>query len=169
MKRLLAFSVALLFLVAAWLIGYGGQDKARVRFAFYAESTSPVKIEMLHVTFSDGGNVRSVRGADFFTDETFGQPHSVWFDTPLSGTLTVTFSLVSPTGDVVSHGEFAIPLQPDWAWGVDFHATNHNPYTVCFGCFGYQAFPLDQAYHDASTSALYAIWGGNSIKNPVVY
>jgi hypothetical protein len=44
-----------------------------------------------------------------------------------------------------------------------------NPTRLCFGCIGARAFPLAAAYQRTERDSVWLIWGGNYIRNPVIY
>ena len=145
-------------------------DQARIRFAFYRSSlASPIQKDMLHISFSDDLSVKEAHGSEFFTDPDFGHPHSIWYETRTSGTVSVDISLVSESGDTVSHGDMSLVLRPDWQWQIDFHICDNNPLEYCMGCFGHKAFGLKEAYQGSAAESLHVTWGGNSISNPVIY
>ncbi len=77
--------------------------------------------------------------------------------------------MVDTTGDTVGLGNTDIPLHADWAWNVDVFAAHRNPSQCAFGVTGCRAFTLNPAYRDSLSDSLYLLWGGNSIKNPVIY
>jgi hypothetical protein len=144
------------------------QDEATVRFRFINQ-VSRVNVPMLHITYNHGATARTLRDSDFHFDSTSQQYLTSTFATPLAGTLSLNVLLTDTTGDTVSSGSAAIPLRPDWAWGIDIFPSHTNPYLYSFGVVGYQAFPLRPAYQDSLSDSLYLLWGGNSIKHPVIY
>jgi hypothetical protein len=91
------------------------------------------------------------------------------FDTGTSGTFTITFALMSGGVATTTAGTVDIPLRKDWSWGVDFWLTDTDPAGMCFGCFGSEAFDVDPVLGLAPDVKLWAVWGGNSISNPVTY
>ncbi len=143
-------------------------DEAKARFTFI-NSLSQLNVNMLKITFNDGSSTRSVNGSQFYIDSTFLQYHTNWYTTPLSGTLSLSYILTDTTGDTISQGSAAIPLKSDWAWQFDICPDHHNPYYYSFGVVGFKAFSINPAYCDSTTDSIFVLWGGNSIKNPVVY
>jgi hypothetical protein len=91
------------------------------------------------------------------------------FDTPTSGTARVAFTMVLPGGREVSAGEVTVALRGDWTWGFDLSAATQDPARTCFGCSGSKAFALPADLRSAGRDSLWLVWGGNSIKHPVVY
>ena len=91
------------------------------------------------------------------------------FDTPTSGTARVAFTVVLPGGREASAGEVTVALRGDWSWGFELIAATEDPARVCFGCYGSKAFALPADLRAAGGDSLWLVWGGNSIKHPVVY
>lgn len=98
-----------------------------------------------------------------------GDRHSQEFDTPKSGTGRVSFAVKMPDGREVGAGEVTVPLRDDWAWDFDLSAKTEDPRRTCFGCVGSKAFALRQEFRETGRDSLWLVWGGNSIKHPVVY
>ncbi|MCI0696171.1 hypothetical protein L0337_29735 [candidate division KSB1 bacterium] len=133
-------------------------EEARVSFTFinYAQ----IKREMIRLTFTDGRRIWNLDGTDFKSE--YDGPHSSGrtrtFETARSGELKVTFKLIDQ-GEVISSGQFELPLRSDWGWGIDFlpGPARENPIEGCFGCFGAKVFALDSSYAESLTDSLYAI------------
>jgi len=139
-----------------------------VEFYFYPSEHFDVK--MLTVTFSDGIRKRTFTGVDFDDYNGDGQLFGTGRLATLPlGRLTVSFTLTSEEGVLLSSGKFDLPLKPDWGWGIDFMPGSHNPLEGCFGCLGAQVFLINPGFRAAPDDALYVVWGGNSISNPAVY
>lgn len=90
------------------------------------------------------------------------------FATPMSGQLDVEFTL-SDHGAAVANGSVRVDLRPDWAWGFRILVDSANPTRLCFGCEGARAFPLAESHRRSAVDSVWIVWGGNSIKHPVVY
>jgi hypothetical protein len=88
--------------------------------------------------------------------------------TPTAGRLDLEFSLVD-RGTTASTGTVHVDLRPDWTWGFRISIDSVNPVRPCFGCIGAVSFPLAAAYRRGPADSVWVSWGGNSIKNPVVY
>jgi hypothetical protein len=138
-----------------------GPDEAKVQFRLYKDESLLIDRSSLLMEFSDGQTMRSIQN-----DATSDYWVSPEFDTPLIGTLALSFTLVATTGAVLSQGTFELPLKPDRIRVIDFEVSDHNPMQTCMGCVGYKEFPLTQAYRGKPGSALYLTWGENSIKSP---
>jgi hypothetical protein len=153
----------LLILALASVLGCGGPEaQASARFS----PTSKLPPSTFTVTLDDGGTKHSYRGADYFT--TSGTVNTPVIETRTSGTLRIQFELAS--GDTpISEGEVLLPLRKDWIWGASIMVDSLNPTRYCFGCVGSKAFPLAAAYRRVPQDSVWMTWGGNSIKNPVVY
>jgi hypothetical protein len=91
------------------------------------------------------------------------------FETAHSGTLHIQFQLLDGGSPSATAGSFDLPLQEDWRWGVDFIVSDRDPLQGCWGCVDSNAFDLDPAFGYTPDFKLWAVWGGNSISNPVVY
>ena len=91
------------------------------------------------------------------------------FETAHSGTLHVQFQLLNGGSPSATTGSFDLELREDWRWGVDFIVSDRDPMQGCWGCSDSIAFELDPAFGYTSDFKLWAVWGGNSISNPVEY
>ncbi len=168
MKQMRSYRFALLFLGLLSACSFL-TDEAKVRFVYQPGMNSYITANMFIISASDGRTTWEVDGSDFATADGWEAPHTPYYNTRRSSTLTIDFALNGPQGELISEGIVSLPLRSDWAWSIDFHPAAVNPYEFCFGCSGYRAFSLAEAYRDTVTDSLYVIWGGNSIKNPVIY
>lgn len=91
------------------------------------------------------------------------------FDTPTSGDARVSFVVVLPDGRQASSGDATVSLRGDWAWRFDLMASAEDPRKSCFGCYGSKPFALPADLRTTDRDSLWLVWGGNSIKHPVVY
>lgn len=142
-------------------------DDARVSVSFLPRG--PLAVSMLRVRLSDGARTHNLGPADFTTGGASAPHRSRELPTRQRGTLRVAFALVAGAGDTVSRGEVELPLRRDWRYGVDIMPDTADPTRFCFGCQGSRAFGLAAAYAGPAADSVYVVWGGNSIKNPVVY
>ena len=94
---------------------------------------------------------------------------STEFETQRSGSIVIPFTLLWNGEDTATTGSVELPLKSDWRWGLDFYLSDVDPRDTCFGCMGSRAFDVDPALGLAPEVKLWAVWGGNSISNPVVY
>lgn len=97
------------------------------------------------------------------------QTHVGPFETAHSGTLHIQFQLLNGGSPSTTTGSVDLPIQEDWRWDVDFIVSDRSPMQGCFGCSDAIAFDLDPAFGYTPDFKLWAVWGGNSISNPVVY
>ena len=145
-------------------------EEARVSFTFV--NYSQLKRDMISLSFSDGKRIWRLNGSDF--ESGYDGPHSSGstrlFNTATTGDLKVSFQLIDG-GKLVSSGWIELPLRSDWGWSIDFvpAPARRNPFDACFGCSGARAVALDSLYTESPTDSMNVIWGGNSIKHPVVY
>lgn len=98
-----------------------------------------------------------------------GRRNGPAFDTPQKGTATVTFSVILPDGRAIATGQASVPLRGDWEWDFELMALTDDPKPTCFGCFGSKSFALPADLRSAGRDSLWLVWGGNSIRDPVVY
>jgi hypothetical protein len=142
-------------------------DQARVQVAFWARE--PLAIDMLRVWVSDGSRAYGLGPANFH-----GRGGVLFYDSPdlvtaTRGTLRFTYALLASSGDTVSEGTVELPLRSDWQWGIDVIPDSINPIQQCFGCAGSRNFSLAPGFRGPRVDSIFVLWGGNSIKNPVVY
>jgi hypothetical protein len=91
------------------------------------------------------------------------------FPTAQSGTLHVQFQLLNGDSPSTTTGSVDLSLRKDWRWGVEFIVSTTNPADICFGCTDSEAFGIDPALGYGPDVKLWVVWGGNRIKNPVMY
>ncbi len=163
LTRPLLQSVALLAAVAC---SDAGDDQALVSVTYFG--APPVMLDMLTVTISVATHQWVWSGSQFITDASNGSPHTPPVETPTTGTLQVHFRLTDG-GIVVSSGEVELPLRPDWRWGISLHTETTDPVRSCFGCIGSKAFPLPVSLRTPGRDSIWFVWGGNSIKHPVIF
>lgn len=120
--------------------------------------------ELLTVTVTDPSGIRTLRGSDIGADWSDGRQ----FTTATSGSLQVAFRFAA--GSVVaSEGAVEVPLRTDWTYDFTLSVDSLDPTRFCIGCMGHRAFPLDAAYRVSPRDSVWLVWGGNYIKNPVIY
>lgn len=143
-------------------------DGALAQVVVSAHLPPPLSIEHLAVHFDDGTRQWTVHGR-----ELAHASGNVWRGEPIatadSGTLAVRYVLTAPDARVVSEGRIELPLQPDWIHGIDIHAATEDPRRYCMGCRGSVRFALAPQGQSPAADAVYVVWGGNFIANPVVY
>ncbi len=127
--------------------------------------------DMLTVAVNDGRSVWLFDASDFDENPQYGGAWSTpEVETSNSGTVTVEFVLIDPSGQEISHGSASETLRPDWRWGFTISRKDTDPMLDCFGCFGSESFPiLNPAYAFSDSDSVFIVWGGNSISNPVDY
>lgn len=116
------------------------------------------------VRFDDGSGERIVRPSDFKLRE-WGFPTSERIDTRSSGTLDIHVTLTRD-GKAVAQGSVALPLKPDWTYGISLSAHARNPVEGCLGCMGVRSFPIEGST-GPNPEKLHIVWGGNSISAPL--
>lgn len=110
---------------------------------------------------------QSWRGSEIGSDE--APNHSMPVQTPDAGTLQIRAVLNAADGELLAAGEADLVLESDWRWGVTVWWTDRDPALECFGCMGRIAIPIPAELRSNPSDSLYLVWGGNSIRNPVVY
>jgi len=129
----------------------------------------PLNLSMLRLTFREGTRAWEARGGDFAPSADFGWPHSPEWATGQAGDIDVGFELADSTGTGLVAGRITLPLRRDWRWRVDLINATDNPALGCFGCAGSRAYALPPGYRASPSESLWVVWGGNSIRHPVVY
>ena len=121
----------------------------------------------MKVELNAPGWSKTLTGLDFGTADapTYTEP----FETPGAGTLQVSILLKDSAGGHLNSGSIALDIRSDWRWGIDFVLSDKNPFYGCFGCTGCKVIVLDSVYRTTPKDSLFIVWGGNSIKHPVVY
>jgi hypothetical protein len=159
----IAPSILLLLVVGCSTIE--SEDSSEVQLSLQGNSEILRQAINLDIMTSEWRKV--LTGNDFAAP---GAPnHTQPFTTPKSGKLQVQFTLTDSTGDHLSSGVVSLDIRVDWRWSVDFVLSSQNPFNGCFGCLGYTSFPVDSVFQKGVKDSLYVIWGGNSIKHPVIY
>ena len=144
------------------LAALGCDDDARVTVRY--DEVARLPSELLTVTVTDPFATHTLRGRDIGGSGREGRQ----IETPIVGKLRVAFRFATGSA-VVSEGAAEVPLRADWIYGFSVQVDSVNPTRFCFGCMGSQAFALDEAYRRSARDSVWLVWGGNSIKNPVVY
>jgi hypothetical protein len=141
-------------------------SRARVRFELGRWDREPARIirpEGVVIQLEDSFGWRSISGTDMKNDES-GVPVSPWIATDTKGRLEVKVMVTDATG-ATAGGAFDLELRDDWHWNVMLTQYPHDPQIGCMGCFGSHRFTTSVA----QDWSMWAVWGGNSISNPVVY
>lgn len=144
---------------------FGNDDQSRVRLNIDGN------IQLLRSTITVQLNTpawtKTLNGSDFGTP---GAPtYTQTFTTATSGDLEAVITLTDRTGSHISSGTITLGLEPDWAWSITIVLDNRNPYYTCFGCMGYKTVETDTVFQRSASDSLFVVWGGNSIKHPVIY
>lgn len=153
-------------LLSSLLLAACGPPDALVSVSF--RGSPPLALEMVTAQASDGQRSWTWTPDDFRATTEHPAPTTPERSTPTSGMLQLSISL-DDHGTPVASGEIAIELRRDWRWNVDIVTATTDPRLQCFGCIGSKAFSLAPAYRAAGRDSLWLVWGGNSIRNPVVY
>jgi hypothetical protein len=161
----MSFMSVLFSLFFACCSFFESEDSSQVRLS--VQGNTGVLRRVISVSIGAPGWSRSLTGNDFGTPES--PIYSQTFDTPTSGDLRISVTLRDSLGGHVNSGTVAVDIRPDWIWQLDIVLDNHNPFNGCFGCIGYKAFGVDSVYQASPGDSLYIVWGGNSIKHPVIY
>ena len=130
---------------------------------FYDMRVPADKAGQYTIRFDDGSGERIVRPSDFQLRE-WGFPTSERIETRSSGTLDIHVTL-SREGRPVAEGSVALPLKPDWIYGISLQAHARNPVESCLGCMGVRSFPIS-GETGSNPEKLHIVWGGNSISAP---
>jgi hypothetical protein len=162
-KRHVSTLILLLVFVGCFL--FESEDSSQARLSI--QGNTDVLRRAIFVEIRAPGWSKALTGADFGTSgaPTFTQT----FETPKWGELQVQIVLRDSTGRHVNSGFVSLDIRTDWIWGIDIVLDNHNPFNGCFGCTGYRSFHVDSVYQRAPEDSLFILWGGNSIKHPVIY
>ncbi len=140
-------------------------DRSEVRLSL--QGNPQLLREVIQVQLTASNWTKTLKGTDFQQGES---PNSTKaFETPRSGSLRVDVTLRDSANGHVNSASITLDLRSDWRWGVDIFLSDKNPLEGCFGCLGAKAFPVDSFYQSTPLDSLYIVWGGNSIKHPVVY
>lgn len=153
-------AVVLVFLAALGCSMTGDEAHARVHYS----QGGKLPRELLTVTVTDPMGIRTLRGSDIGASWSDGRQ----FPTATSGSLQLAFRFAA--GSVVaSEGAVEVPLRTDWSYDFTLSVDSLDPTRYCLGCMGHRAFPLDAAYRGSPRDSVWLVWGGNYIKNPVIY
>jgi hypothetical protein len=136
-------------------------DEAQISASYRSDRIVP---RAQTVTLSDGLRSYVVEGAALLPADGKDSPHP----TTTSGDAIVDIVMRDPQGAIAT-GRLALPLKPDWIWGVELHIDSVNPSRFCFGCIGSRSFPLRAGVGRTSRDSLWVSWGGNYLRDPVVY
>lgn len=152
----------LVALATCMLLACGDGDEAAVSVSYTDVPQLPRNL--LSVTLSDGASLRMLGPDEIGAPGRPGPEYA----TRRRGELYVSFRFATP-GGIVSAGEATVPLRSDWRYGFDIRVDSLDPTRLCFGCIGARAFPLAAAYQRTVRDSVWLVWGGNYIRNPVIY
>jgi hypothetical protein len=161
-------NLALSFILLLTFVGCPlseGEDESQVRLSI--QGNTDLLRRSLSVMLVAPGWIKGLTGRDFGTPESANYTQT--FETPHSGNLRIDLLLQDSFGGHPNSGSISVDIRPDWVWDVDIAVSNRNPFYGCFGCIGSQTFALDSVYQRTPGDSLFVIWGGNSIKHPVIY
>ena len=137
-------------------------EEAQISAAYRSDAIVPRA--QTSVTLADGRRRYLVEGAALLPADGKDSPRR----TATSGDATVDIAMRDAQGPIAT-GRVTLALKPDWIWGVELHIDSGNPSRSCFGCIGSRSFPLRVGAGRTVRDSLWVTWGGNSIRNPVVY
>ena len=137
-------------------------EEAQISAAYRSDAIVPRAYTS--VTTTDGRRRHVFQGAALLPVGGKDSPRP----TATSGEATVDIVMRDARGAIAT-GRVTLVLKPDWIWGVELHIDSANPARYCFGCVGSQAFRLRDGVGRTVRDSLWVTWGGNSIRNPVVY
>jgi hypothetical protein len=158
-------TTSILSLLVAGCSIFESEVSSEVRLSI--QGNTEVLRRAINLQIAAPGWRKTLSGADFGSPD--APNYSQSFPTPKSGKLQVQFTLTDSLGDHLNSGDISLDIRSDWRWSIDFVLSNQNPFNGCFGCIGYASFPVDSVFQKAAKDSLFVIWGGNSIKHPVVY
>ena len=157
--------MSILSLLVAGCSLFENGDSSQVQLSI--QGHTDVLRRAIKVELSAPGWGKTLTGSDFGTADAPTLTEA--FETPGAGTLQVLFFLRDSTGGHLNSGSVALDIRPDWRWGIDLVLSDKNPFYGCFGCTGFKVIALDSLYQTTPKDSLFVVWGGNSIKHPVVY
>lgn len=156
----LVFSVALAAVGCSWL------EPDQSRLIVGVQGNTQALRPALSVTATGTHFSRTWRGADITSAPAPNYAAAV--ATPRNGRLTIRADLAA-AGSAPTSAQVQLDVRPDWVWQVDLWLSDRNPLLDCMGCMGAKAFPVLPTLQRSARDSLYIVWGGNSIKHPVVY
>jgi hypothetical protein len=157
------------FVLAAILlggVGCGLGKEARAAVTYTPPPNLPASA--FRTTINDGRATRTFRGAEMIPPYGSTMLSTPTIGTETSGTLTITYAL-EISNAIVSEGFVTQTLRDDWIWAANVEVDSVNPMRYCMGCWGTKSFPLAAAYRRVPADSVWVTWGGNYIKNPVIY
>lgn len=128
---------------------------------------------LIFLTFATSEGFQVFEQADLGRGATGGKTTGK-VEMPTSGVVHVSFRVESKNGVIVSAGLFDLPLRSDWQNTVELNPApakgNYWEAGGCDSCLGSKAFPVHPEHQlDGRVEFMWVVWGGNSIKNPVIY
>ena len=159
---------ALVGLLAAVLFPACSNEASDARLSARFSASAPLSLAMVTVDVTDGTHQWQWTGSDFVATASSPTPQTPEHATRNAGTLQLRVQL-SDGSVVVADGEVTLDLRSDWRWTIDIMTSTTDPRSVCFGCVGSRSVALPSAYRAAGRDSLWVVWGGNSIRNPVIY
>jgi len=164
---MLKTAVLLLLLSVVLFTGCGSDDEALIGIHLVQPTYT---LDNIVITAKDRFITHTLNEDDFnLNGATY---NSKKIRTMKSGELELDFAIYDGTSRQVEpdvEGTITLDLKPDWAWSVDFVISDMNPFNYCMGCSGYESYVLPETLKRNENDTLFVIWGGNSIKHPVIY
>lgn len=80
-----------------------------------------------------------------------------------------TVACAVSNGAPTTRGEVHLDLEAGWRYSVVCSVGRQDPFDLCFGCQGSEAFALDPALGRPAGDSLFVVWGGHDPDNPVLY
>ncbi len=160
-------ATALLFVSIFVFSGCGSDNEALVSFQLVQPTYA---LDNIVITAKDGLFTRVIDKNDY--DLSGATYKTARLRTMQSGELQISFDIydgISRQVEPEVQGAFSVELKSDWFWSFDFVVSDMNPFDFCMGCSGYRAYALPETLKRNENDSLFVIWGGNSIKNPVIY
>lgn len=86
---------------------------------------------------------------------------------PATVACTVTDGRTSG-GTVRARGSVRLDLRDGWRYGVTCAVQATDPATLCMGCRGSEAFPIDPALGVPADHRLWVTWSGDPLEDPPI-
>jgi hypothetical protein len=157
----------LILLFTSFLVGCSLEEDDSSEIQIGIDGNTDILRKSIKVEMKSSSWSKTLNGTEIGT---LAAPNfSQSFDIPKSGNVEVKFILSDSTGVQLNSGSVSLAIKSDWRWTVTLSLSNHNPFYMCFGCIGYSSFAVDSVFKKLNGDSLFVVWGGNSIKHPVIY
>lgn len=108
---------------------YSEKDTATVEFTYSYKRTQRLDYNThINISYVDTMHSYQIDESDFYYNHQRTRPYV----TATQGEATVSFR-ISKSGEMLSSGEFTIPLRRDWRRSIGFFIENYNPIQYCWG------------------------------------